>query len=251
VAAPAAAALIVRDDVRAELERVAKAPSMPHRLVIRARVILAAAEGESTYGIARSLGCAESTVRKWRSRIEERPCLTALEDLPRSGRPATISVGVRCEVVRIACERPTDGHLPFGALWTLKTLSEACKKALGCRLSTSEIQRILMCNGLKPHRVRSWLHSQDPDFRAKVKIITDLYAHIPVGATLLSFDEKTGMQALERKHPTKPAKPGSGGVREEFEYSRVPEPGGCARRERIRSGSVMLIEARPGDGAAS
>ena len=219
VAAPASAPLCVPDEVRADLERCAEAQQLPHRLVVRAQLVLAAINGESTYAIAKRLGCCESTVRKWRKRIEERPCLAVLEDLPRSGRPTEISPEIRCEIIRIACSRPKDNAAPFGELWTLKTLQSACEEQTGAELSTSEIHRILMCNGLKPHRVRSWLHSPDPQFQEKVKAITDLYLELPKGATLLSFDEKTGMQAREDKHALRPARPGEG-VRKEFEYKR-------------------------------
>lgn len=142
-----------------------------------------------------------------------------LDDLPRSGRPAIVPLEIRAEIVRLACSRPKDNHVPFGALWTLKTLGVTCEEQTGWRLSTSEIQRILVCGGLRPHRVRSWLHSPDPMFREKVEAITRLYLDIPLGATLLSFDEKTGMQAREDKHPMRPTEPGRG-VRKEFEYKR-------------------------------
>jgi transposase len=219
VAAPASAPLTVPAELRADLERCARARQLPHRLVVRAQVVLAAVHGESTYSIAKRIGCCESTVRKWRTRIEGRPCLAVLDDRPRSGRPAIVPPLIRCEIIQIACSRPKDHVVPFGELWTLKTLRSACEERTGWRLSTSEIQRILMCSGLRPHRVRSWLHSPDPQFQEKVKAITDLYLELPRGATLLSFDEKTGMQAREDKHPMRPAGPG-GGVRKEFEYTR-------------------------------
>src|SRR4029450_10523197 len=72
---------------------------------------------------------------------------------------------------------------------------------------------------LRPHRVQSWLHSPDPQFRAKVTAITDLYLRPPVGAVVLSIDEKTGMQALERRFPDRPPTPGRR-RRREFEYTR-------------------------------
>jgi transposase len=186
---------------------------------MRSRIVLAAADGESTYSIARRLGCCESTVRKWRGRIEQRASLSVLDDLPRSGRPATVPPEVRCDVLRIACSRPKDNFVPFGELWTLETLSACCEEQTGWRLSTSEIQRILTCGGLRPHRVRSWLHSPDRMFREKVEAITHLYLDVPPGATLLSFDEKPGMQAREHKHPMRPADRGQA-VRKEFEYKR-------------------------------
>jgi hypothetical protein len=130
-----------------------------------------------------------------------------------------VPLEVHAEIIRIACSRPKDNAVPFGALWTLQTLSEACEEQTGWQLSTSEIQRILVCRGLRPYRVRSWLHSPDPMFREKVAAITHVYLDLPPNATVLSFDEKTGMQAREDKHPMRPTEPGRE-VRREFEYKR-------------------------------
>ena len=86
-------------------------------------------------------------------------------------------------------------------------------------ISRSSYQRILAAGELRPHRVRGWLHSPDPQFREKVTAITELYLHPPAGTVVLSIDEKTGMQALERRFPDRPAAPGRPG-RREFEYTR-------------------------------
>ena len=103
---------------------------------------------------------------------------------------------------------------------TLVTLvHEAEARGLAPRISRSSYQRILTAGELRPHRVRGWLHSPDPEFRAKVTAITDLYLNPPAGAVVLSIDEKTGMQALERRVPDRPAAPGRPG-RREFEYTR-------------------------------
>jgi transposase len=219
MAFPAAAATVVPEDLRAIIAQCARATSVPYRLVVRAQIVLAAVEGQSTYAIAKRLGCAESTVRKWRGRIEERPCLAVLEDLPRSGRPALVPTEVRCDVVRIACTRPRDNFVPFRDIWSYASLADAVAIETGWELSTSEIHRILTGNRLRPHQVRGWLHSPDPMFREKVKVITDLYLNLPPGATVLSFDEKPGMQAREHKHPMSLATAGESG-RIEFEYKR-------------------------------
>jgi transposase len=86
-------------------------------------------------------------------------------------------------------------------------------------ISWSSYQRILAAGDLRPHRIQGWLHSPDPEFRAKVTEITELYLHPPAGATVLSVDEKTGMQALQRRFPDRPAAPGRP-RRQEFEYTR-------------------------------
>lgn len=87
------------------------------------------------------------------------------------------------------------------------------------RVSVSEIGRTLGCVGLRPHRVRMWLHSPDPDFRQKAARVCALYTDPPRGSTVLCVDEKPGMQALSRRHPTRFAEE-AGCVKYEFEYRR-------------------------------
>ena len=81
------------------------------------------------------------------------------------------------------------------------------------------MRRILGVADLRPHKVRYWLHSPDPDFRSKVARICKLYLSPPAGAAVVCVDEKTCIQALERKNPARPAAPGREG-RQEFEYRR-------------------------------
>lgn len=106
---------------------------------------------------------------------------------------------------------------PFSAVWTLKTLQAALVANTGETMSLSEIRRILQCGGLRPHRVRMWLHSPDPDFHAKVRAICELYVNPPAGAVVLCVDEKSGMQARADLHPIHVS---NGAVRREFEYTR-------------------------------
>ena len=86
-------------------------------------------------------------------------------------------------------------------------------------LSRSEIWRILHGASIRPHRVRLWLHSPDPDFRPKVEAICKLYLQPPEDATMLCIDEKTGMQALEHRFPWQPCRRRRA-ARKEFEYRR-------------------------------
>jgi hypothetical protein len=89
----------------------------------------------------------------------------------------------------------------------------------GIKLSVSEVGRILRNEDFRPHKMKLWLHSPDPDFCTKVQRICDLYHHPPEGAHVLCIDEKTGMQALGRRFPSKLPAPGRAG-RFEFEYVR-------------------------------
>ncbi len=118
----------------------------------------------------------------------------------------------------MACE-----PVPSRAGKTTRTLEELAHEAaargiVDC-ISRSSYQRLLAAGEVRPHRIRGWVHSPDPQFREKVTEITDLYLHPPAGAVVLSIDEKTGMQALERRFPDRPPAPGRP-RRREFEYTR-------------------------------
>jgi hypothetical protein len=106
----------------------------------------------------------------------------------------------------------------FSAAWTQRALQAELLLQTGETMSLSEIRRTLWCGGLRPHRVRIWVHSPDPDFHAKVKVICDLYLNPPSGAVVLSVDEKTGMQARSDLYPMHVSEQGE--MRREFEYVR-------------------------------
>ena len=107
----------------------------------------------------------------------------------------------------------------FRDVWSYEALQDALLEQCGCDMSTSEIGRTLRSELLRPHKMRVWLHSPDPDFEPKVERICKLYLEPPPGATVVCVDEKPGMQALERKYKTKRAAKGRPG-RWEFEYIR-------------------------------
>ncbi len=189
------------------------------RDVLRAQIVLMAAKGIGNNEIARRLRCERKTVRKWRDRFARRPKITTLRDDERSGRPSTIPVSARCELLALACTRPADGKVRFRDVWTSASLADAFRRRTGFVMSATEVRRTLRAAALRPHRVRMWLHSPDPDFRPKVRRICDLYRHPPRDGVVLCVDEKTGMQAIEREHPMRIARRGSDG-RFEFEYVR-------------------------------
>ena len=169
--------------------------SAPFRLVMRVRIILLAADGRDSSEIAETVGCSSRMARKWRARfVASGKDPRSLKDLPRSGRPPEVPLVVRCTVIKLACERPEDSQAPFRSVWTLRSLREAVGRETGRRLSISEIRRILADEDIQPHRMRLWLHSQDPDFQAKIVPICALYLNPPPGATILCIDEKTGIQ---------------------------------------------------------
>jgi transposase len=194
--------------------------------VERAKIVALACAGASNSRIARVLAMTEQTARKWSERMRAVCDLKALDDLPRSGRPNRVPIAVRCEVIRLACLRPADPAgskkskpLPFEQVWTRRSLAARVAKDTRIALSPSEIGRILHCEGLRPHRVRLWLHSSDPDFAVKVRAVCALYTSPPLGATVLCIDEKPGMQSLEYVYPTHYSR-AEEKVRREYEYRR-------------------------------
>jgi transposase len=185
--------------------------------VQRATIALLAADGVATGEIARRLGISVPPVCKWRSRVA-RQGIKALGDAPRSGRARRIDAATRLELIALACEPlRTDGGR------TTPTIDEVRRRAVDRgvvkEISRSYLHHILQAGDVRPHRVRMWLHSPDPDFREKVNEICELYHNPPKNSVVLSIDEKTGMQAVERKHPDRDSRPGRL-RRREFEYIR-------------------------------
>ena len=214
---PKAVRIRLAPPVRQKLTDLARSQTAPHRLVTRARIILLAALGMSNAEISRRTGRSHKCVGEWRQRFAVTPSMATLDDRHRSGRPARVPATVRCELIKLACDRPEKDR--FQDVWTLQGLVNALMDLTGYHLSRSEVGRILRAEEIRPHRVRMWLHSPDPEFAAKVRRVCGLYLEPPPGATVISVDEKP-MQALERKHGTRHRCPGQDHVRFEYEYIR-------------------------------
>lgn len=203
---------------RRELERLIAKRNVAHWLALRASMILLLERGDGPTAVARELRCSDRVVRKWRERWLAAPCIESLCEADRPGGARKFPIAARCEVVELACTRPKDLKVPFCDVWTQASLAETLLQRTGIRMSRSTVQRILSTQGFRPHRVRQWLHSQDPDFRAKVARVCNLYLSPPAGAVVLSIDEKP-MQALERKRPSTTCS-FDASTRREFEYVR-------------------------------
>jgi hypothetical protein len=128
-----------------------------------------------------------------------------------------VTLQTRCQIVQLACERPEDNRVVFRDVWSYQAVADALFERNGERVSRSTVRRVLGAGGWRPHRVRYWLHSPDPDFRAKVARICRLYRYPPKDAVVVCVDEKP-MQALARRHPIHAGHRGV--VRHEFEYRR-------------------------------
>ncbi|BEH02793.1 hypothetical protein brsh051_20740 [Brooklawnia propionicigenes] len=195
-----------------------------HRQVIRARIILAAAQGHPNAAIAADLDLHVDTVRKWRNRYAHNG-LAGLQDLARSGRPPVFTPVQVAQVKALACTPPADSDVPL-ARWSAAELAvQAVSQTMVTSVSPSTVSRWLTAGAIKPWQHRSWIFPRDPDFAAKAGIVLDLYDRRWQGAELgaddyvISADEKSQLQALHRRHPD--LAPGPGRTRRvEFEYRR-------------------------------
>ena len=210
------AARPVRMTVKRErkLRQVISAGTSPQRLVLRAKIILAAAAGDENAKIARGLGCSENTVREWRKRFAEHG-IPGIFDRPRPGRPETHGPSVRLLIISTATSVPPDGE----SCWSQDSIASHLRER-GLKVSRSTVGRVLAEAKARPHKVRGWLNrADDPSFWAKAGAVCRLYLNPPPGTVLISVDEKTGIQAKSRKHPGIPARPGRD-ARREWEYRR-------------------------------
>lgn len=209
---------------RRKLNHIVRCSTAPVRWVRRARILLLAGEEVSNEAIAARVGCDVATVRRIRRAYRSRG-MKALDDQPRTGRPPVYDLDVRLLIVATATSDPPE---PVSQ-WTHQAIAEHLHHSRGIRISASQVGRILAEADLKPHKVRGWLNRpDDPAFFTRAQAICHLYQNIPADTVLLSVDEKTGIQAKSRKHPTRRARPGRP-ARREFEY--------------VRHGTVSLLAA--------
>ena len=141
----------VSPEVRHELEALLRRRSLPQQLALRARIVLAAADGQNNSQIARSLDLETDTVRLWRTRwlsfapipLSEFSLDERLSDVPRSGRPIQITAEQRCQIVALACEAPKDAGRPISQ-WTAREIAdEVIKRGILPTISARHASRLL------------------------------------------------------------------------------------------------------------
>ena len=178
---------------RAQLQSWVSAPSMPQGIATRMRIVLLADEGMNNTQISEQLGLCKASVGKWRRRFIEQG-IQGLHDELRPGRPRSI----RDETVATMLQKTIDTQPEDATRWTCRDFAEQSG------ISKSTVQRIWSEFGLKPHRHKDFKLSTDPFFVEKVRDIVGLYLDPPDHALVLSVDEKTQCQALERTQPALP-----------------------------------------------
>jgi len=186
-------ALQLSAEERQQLDSFAASRSLPHSLVSRARLVLWAAEGVPNQEIGFRLNWSKPTVGKWRQRFVEHR-IAGLYDELRPGRPRSVSD----EQVAVLLRRTLKQKHPVGTHWTVRMAAETN------RLSKSSVHRVFQLFALQPHRSKSFKLSTDPFFVEKVRDVVGLYLNPPDHALVLSVDEKSQIQALNRTQPVLP-----------------------------------------------
>jgi transposase len=194
--------VLVNADDRARLAAIAGDRSRPYKHVLRARIILHSAERLPVLEVARRAGVSRPAVWRWQRRFAELGVDGLLREKPRiPGKPPLPRETVERVVALTCCEPPGEA-----THWT----GRAMAAAVGIGLSS--VQRIWRRHKLQPHRLRTFKRSNDPAFAAKLRDIIGLYMDPPAHAMVLSIDEKSQIQALDRTQPGLPLKPGKCGT---------------------------------------
>ncbi len=200
VARPAGAIELTEEEDRT-LRTVVRTPSASQQQAIRARIVLRAAEGVTNTQIAREVGVSLPTVGLWRRNFCDRR-LEGLVDAPRAGRPREIDDDEVQRVLATTLEPAPDGTTH----WSVRRLAAATG------IAPTTVHRIWREHKLKPHRVETFKLSRDPRFEEKLADVVGLYLNPPERAIVLSMDEKSPIQALDRTQPSLPMKPGRAGT---------------------------------------
>jgi len=200
--------LVLSEDERRTLENWVRRRSTAQGLALRARIVLACADGSSNTAVAARLGVNFKTVSRWRARFL-RDRLDGLTDDPRPGVPRTITDAQVEEVVVLTLEEVPEG----GTHWSKRELARRTG------ISPTSVHRIWRSFGLQPWRTETFKISPDPLLIDKIRDVVGLYLAPPANAAVFAVDEKPQIQALQRTAPVLPMIPGVP-ERRSFDYVR-------------------------------
>jgi transposase len=204
----AATPLVLNAAERRELESRARSRNLRADDVLRAKLVLLLADGLSYSAIRQRLDCSEHFIRRWKQRFVESG-LESLYGRHRGGQPGPESDRLEARILDATRKSPPDGSTH----WSTRRL------AAHLGVSHMRVARVWARAGLKPHRFERYMASNDPDFETKAADVIGLYLNPPQHALVLSVDEKTAIQALDRRDPRLPLSPGRA-ERHGFEYVR-------------------------------
>lgn len=192
----------VTDEQRSILLAWSRGRLVAVRLQLRARIVLLAAEGKRNTQIAEALAVDVTVVGRWRRRFASQGLAGIEQDRPRGGRKPAARDAVTAKIIEL-----TTQHTPANAAqWSTRTMAQAAGT------TQSMVSRVWRTHGLKPHLSRTFKISNDPQFIEKLHDVVGLYLDPPEHALVLSVDEKSQIQALDRTQPSLPMKPGRCGT---------------------------------------
>lgn len=216
------------------LEKLVNSSTNPIAFIDRSKIILLLLNNHSTYYIVNHLATSWKTVQKWRDRWDQfenelekikidnlhnlkNLILEFLRDGKRSGKPSQYSPEQIVKIISLACTPPASHGIPL-THWNSKLLAaQAAKMGIVSKISPSKVSTILKQGDIKPHRIQYWLNSRtrntDSDFNGRVSEICSIYQESiklhEKGIHVISIDEKSGIQALERANPNLVVRRGS------------------------------------------
>ena len=232
---------IKRTELR-KLESIARSRTEAAGRVERARVLLAYRQDPSFYAVGQALGMHHQKVRRYIERAKTDGAMAALDERPRPGKEPTITVEAKTWVVALACRKPKELGYPH-EVWTTRLLADHAREhgprqGHGCLsgLVQGTVCKILDAQEVKPHKVRYYLERRDPKFKAKMAQVLCVYREVTVlkkaaaatkknkprkAVTVISYDEKPGIQAIATTAADLPPEPGVHPTfTREFEYKR-------------------------------
>ena len=228
----------------AQIELIARSRTEPAGRVERSRILLAYRQDPSFYAVGQTMGLHAQTVQRCIERAKAEGALAALDERARPGKEPTITVEAKTWVVALACRKAKELGYPH-EVWTTRLLARHAREhgpaeGHSClsRLAQGTVCKILDAQEVKPHKVRYYLERRDPQFKAKMAQVLCVYSQVNVlkkaataamkknrkpseAVTVISYDEKPGIQAIATTAPDLPPEPGVHRTfTREFEYKR-------------------------------
>lgn len=228
--------IILNQEVQDKLEQITKSRTESAGRVQRAKMILGYSKGVTVSAIARQLSTNRPRVERCIDKALQLGAITALDDLPRSGKPPAITPEAKAWLVNLACQKPKELGYSF-ELWTNRLLAkharEHCEEnghSSLAKINRGTVSKILNKSDIRPHKITYYVERRDPEFDRKMTQVLHVYKQVELikqtgedapPVTVLSYDEKPGIQAISSTAIDLPPVPGkySCFVRD-YEYKR-------------------------------
>jgi len=229
--------LVMTLEVRRKLEQIAKARTESASRVERATALLAYSQGISVSAIARQLSTNRPKIERCIDKALQLGVLSALEDLPRTGKPSVITPEARTWLVNLACKKPKELGYSY-ELWTNRLLAkharQYCEEAGHpslANISRGTVSKILQRSNVRPHKIVYYLERRDPEFDRKMAQVLHVYKDVQLlkqkdadapPIAVISYDEKPGIQAISTTAPDLAPVPGvHSSIARDHEYKRL------------------------------